>query len=31
MQRETPTNVFQFGNRTITTKVYMVTRPEPTP
>jgi Fe-S-cluster-containing dehydrogenase component len=27
MRRETPTNVFQFGNQTITTKVYMMTPP----
>ena len=27
MRRETPTNVFQFGNQTIKTKVYMMTPP----
>jgi Fe-S-cluster-containing dehydrogenase component len=27
LRREKPTNIFQFGNQTITTKVYMMTPP----
>jgi len=27
-RRETPTNVFQFGNETVTTKVYMMVPPD---